>query len=177
MGTAAFWTLGTTKDAWLESGARLKHSVLPLLLLAESASQQRSSLLGIMAVFESTITHEEAALSAAPNLEPSFEHLLRNSVVPKAIIYTLRPNEIVDKDTFVNLFGSESKLKDGAADLGIDLSGGGLPHKLESARVVTCWETAKAISETKLQTDAVARAHGLPVTLLPADWTAIMARS
>ena len=27
---------------------------------------------------------------------------------------------------------------------------------------------------TKLQTDAVARAHGVPVTLLPADWTAMM---
>ena len=30
------------------------------------------------------------------------------------------------------------------------------------------------MAETKLQTDAVARAHGVPVTLLPCDWTSIL---
>ena len=30
------------------------------------------------------------------------------------------------------------------------------------------------MAETKLQKDAVAKAHGLPVTLLPCDWTAIL---
>ena len=30
------------------------------------------------------------------------------------------------------------------------------------------------MTETKLQTDAVARARGVPVSLLPADWSAIM---
>ena len=30
------------------------------------------------------------------------------------------------------------------------------------------------MSETKLQTDAVARAHGVPVTLLPCDWTSLV---
>ena len=30
------------------------------------------------------------------------------------------------------------------------------------------------MAETKLQTDAVAKAHGLPVTLLPCDWTSIL---
>ena len=32
----------------------------------------------------------------------------------------------------------------------------------------------KVMSETKLQTDAVARAHGVPVTLLPCDWTSLV---
>ena len=59
--------------------------------------------------------------------------------------------------------------------LGFDVSSGGLPHKREFARVVTAWKTAKVIVETKLQTDAVARAHGVPVTLLPCDWTSILA--
>ena len=30
------------------------------------------------------------------------------------------------------------------------------------------------MAETKLQTDAVVKAHGLPVTLLPCDWTSIL---
>ena len=41
----------------------------------------------------------------------------------------------------MNMFDSESTLKDCAADLGIDLSGGALTHKREFARVVTCWKT------------------------------------
>ena len=49
-----------------------------------------------------------------------------------------------------------------------------LSHKREFARVVTSWKTAKVMSETKLQTDAVARAHGVPVTLLPCDWTSLL---
>ena len=44
----------------------------------------------------------------------------------------------------------------------------------EFARVVTAWKTAKVMAETKLPTDAVARAHGVPVTLLPCDWTSIL---
>ena len=51
---------------------------------------------------------------------------------------------------------------------------GGLPHKREFARVVTAWKSAKVMAETKLQTDAVARAHGVPVTFFPCDWTSNM---
>ena len=72
------------------------------------------------------------------------------------------------------MFDSESTLKDGAADLGTNLSGGGLPHKREFARVVTAWKTAKVMAETKIQTDVVARAHGVPVTLLLANRTAMI---
>ena len=74
----------------------------------------------------------------------------------------------------MNMFDSEAALKDGASDLGFGLSTGGLSHKREFARVVTSWKTAKVMSETKLQTDAVARAHGVPVTLLPCDWTSLL---
>ena len=68
-------------------------------------------------------------------------------------------------DTCVNMYDSESSLKEGASDLGFDLATGGLPHKREFARIVTAWKTAKVMAETKLQTDTVARAHGVPVTL------------
>ena len=78
---------------------------------------------------------------------------------------------LLDRETFVNMFNAEAALKDGASDLGFNLSTGGLPHKREFARVVSAWKTAKVMAETKVQTDAVARAHGVPVTLLPSDWT------
>ena len=113
-------------------------------------------------------------LADAPQLEPAFEHLLRNSSVHESVVSTLRVNAITDRDTFVNMFDSEAALKEGASDLGFDLTTGGLPHKREFARVVTSWKTAKVMSETKLQTDAVARAHGVPVTLLPCDWTSLL---
>ena len=130
-----------------------------------------------MAAFTSTIAVPAAQLADAPQLEPAFEHLLRNSSVHESIIQTLRVNAITDRDTFVNMFDSEAALKEGASDLGFDLTSGGLPHKREFARVVTSWKTAKVMSETKLQTDAVARAHGVPVTLLPCDWTSLMSQS
>ena len=82
----------------------------------------------------------------------------------------LSPTEIRSSTCLI----PKATLKQGAADLGTDLVAGGLAHKREFARVVTAWKTAKVMSETKLQTDALARAHGVPVTLLPADWTAVM---
>ena len=130
-----------------------------------------------MAAFTSTISVPAAQLADSPQLEPAFEHLLRNSSVHESVIQTLRVNAITDRDTFVNMFDSEAALKEGASDLGFDLTSGGLPHKREFARVVTSWKTAKVMSETKLQTDAVARAHGVPVTLLPCDWTSLLTES
>ena len=72
------------------------------------------------------------------------------------------------------MFDAEAALKEGASDLGFDLSTRGLPHKRDFARVVSAWKTAKVMAETKLQTDAVARAHGVLVTLLPCDWTSML---
>ena len=118
-----------------------------------------------------TIAIAADQLATAPQLEPAFEHLLRNSTVHESVIGV---HSITDRDTFVNMFDPETALKDGASDLGFDLSTGGLSHKREFARVVTSWKTAKVMSETKLQTDAVARAHGVPVTLLPCEWTSLL---
>ena len=138
------------------------------------APSSLSSTVISMAVFNSSVVITDAQLVDAPQLEPAFEHMLRNSSVHESVISILRANSIVDRDTFVNMYDSESSLKEGAGDLGFDLATGGLPHKREFARIVTAWKTAKVMAETKLQTDAVARAHGVPVTLLPCDWTSIM---
>ena len=74
-----------------------------------------------MATFTSTITITAEELSQSPQLEPSFEHLLRNSNVHESVISTLRFNAVTDRDTFVNMYDSEAALKDGASDLGFDL--------------------------------------------------------
>ena len=76
----------------------------------------------IMAAFNSTIAIAADQLATAPQLEPAFEHLLRNSTVHESVIGVLRINAITDRDTFVNMFDSEAALKDGASDLGFDLS-------------------------------------------------------
>ena len=68
----------------------------------------------------------------------------------ESVINTLRLNEVTDRDTFVNMFDSETALKDGASDLGFVLVAGGLPHKREFARVVTAWKTAEVMAETKI---------------------------
>ena len=73
------------------------------------------------------------------------------------------------------MYDAEAALKEGASDLGFDLSTGGLPHKREFARLVSARKTAKVMAETELHADDVARAHGVPVTLLPCDWTSILA--
>ena len=126
-----------------------------------------------MTAFTSSITKTADQVSNSSPLEPAFEHLLRNASVHESVIDTVRVNAITDRETFVNMVDAEAALKDGASDLGFNLSTGGLPHEREFARVVSVWKTAKVMAETKLQTDAVARAHGVPVTLLPCDWTSI----
>ena len=113
---------------------------LELVLLATSRSVVLAFLVVFctttMAAFTSTTSIPAAQLADAPQLEPAFEHLLRNSSVHESVIGTLRVNAITDRDTFVNMFDSEAALKEGASDLGFDLTTGGLPHKREFARVV-----------------------------------------
>ena len=157
-----------TINAWWLETANFAVSLSP-------APLSHSSAVSLMAVFNSSVVITDAQLVDAPQLEPAFERMLRNSSVHESVISILRANSTVDRDTFVNMYDSESSLKEGAGDLGFDLATGALPHKREFARIVTAWKTAKVMAETKLQTDAVARAHGVPVTLLPCDWTSIMA--
>ena len=47
-------------------------------------------------------------------------------------------------------------------------------HKREMSRLISAWKQARLASEAKQQVDAVAKAHGVPTTLLPEDWTSMM---
>ena len=98
--------------------SRFPHIRLELALIATSRSVVLAFLVvfctTIMAAFTSTISIPAAQLADAPQLEPAFEHLLRNSSVHESVIGTLRVNAITDRDTFVNMFDSEAALKEGA---------------------------------------------------------------
>ena len=69
---------------------------------------------------------------------------------------------------------TEAGFKNIAPDVSIDLVNGGLAHKREVSRLISAWEQARIASEAKQQVDAVDKAHGVPTTLLPEDWTSMM---
>ena len=58
-------------------------------------------------------------------------------------------------------------------EFGVDASQG-YAHKRELAELIAAWEESKIQSETKNKVDAVARAHGEPISHVPADWESIM---
>ena len=48
-------------------------------------------------------------------------------------------------------------------------------HKRELAKVVKAWKDAKVHADTKVNYDAVARAHGETVSMLAPDWISLLA--
>ena len=124
--------------------------------------------------FVSTIVLTEQQIAAADQLEPSFEHLLRDSKVDNSTILALRHCQITDRDTFVGLDDSAEGLKALAKDMGIDLESGGMPHRREFARICTAWKKAKAQVEVKTSTEALQPQHGERITMLPEDWTSVI---
>ena len=102
--------------------------------------------------------------------EPAFEDLLRTLDVGEDLITAQKVNMINDRETFVGRDDKEAGFKNIAPDLGIDLENGGLAHKREMSRLISAWMQARIASEAKHQVDAVAKAHGVPTTLLPEDY-------
>ena len=47
----------------------------------------------------------------------------------------------------------------------------------EMAKVIASWKESRIQSETKAKVDAVARAHGEPVSHLPSEWVKILKTS
>ena len=120
------------------------------------------------------ITSEEQA--AAPHLDPFFEAVLRSHGVHDEIILNFRRNDVLSEAVFVALDTSEEGLRAMAKDAcGLDLSPtGGLIHKREMAKVVASWKESRLQSDTKAKVDAVARAHGEPVSYLPSQWVKML---
>ena len=110
----------------------------------------------------------------APDLEPAFKNLLRTLNVDESLIKALRIKMITDRETFVGLDDSEAGFRSIGPDLGIDITNGGLAHKREMSSLISAWKQARLASEAKQQVDAVAKAHGVPTTILPENWTSMM---
>ena len=118
---------------------------------------------------------QPSSSSAAPQLEPAFEHLLRNSIdARKCDFHTSCPTKWLTATPSLTCSSPKKRSLRARQTWASILWPVVLPHKREFARVVTAWKTAKIMAETKLQTDAVTREHGVPVTLLPCDWTSII---
>ena len=84
----------------------------------------------------------------------------------ESLINALRVNIITGRETFIGLDDTEAGFKSIGPDLGIDLTNGGLARKREMSRLISAWKQARLASEAKQQVDAVAKAHGVPTTLL-----------
>ena len=132
--------------------------------------------IGIMASFT---TFSDAAKAAALQLEPTLEVALRKYDVHEDVITGFRCNRIKShriksQAVFVALDPTVEGLTDTLKEaFGVDPSKG-FAHKRELAQLIAAWEESKVQCETKTKVDAVARAHGEPISHLPADWESIM---
>ena len=104
----------------------------------------------------------------APGSQP--EALLRSVSLCEQLITAFRVQDVADRELFVALDTPEESLRETCKEaFGID-SSKGFAHKRELGKIVTAWNNAKVHNDTKLKLDAVARAHGEPVSRLCSDW-------
>ena len=74
----------------------------------------------------------------------------------------------------LSLWNLEGRLAETAKEAcGIDPALEGFPHNLELVKLVNACQLGRVQSETKQKINAVARAHGEPVTTLAVDWEAL----
>ena len=82
--------------------------------------------------------------------------------------------EVTDRELLVALDSNEESLRDTCKEaFGVD-SSKGFAHKRELGKIIKAWNNAKVHGDTKLKIDAVARSRGEPVSMLCADWEALM---
>ena len=111
----------------------------------------------------------------AKPLTPGLESLLRSVDLNESVIMAFRVQEVLDKELFVALDTTEEALRKTCEQaFGIDPSKSFL-HKRELAKVVKAWKDAKVHADTKVNYDAVARAHGETVSMLAPDWISLLA--
>ena len=111
----------------------------------------------------------------AKPLTPGLESLLRSVDLNESVIMAFRVQEVLDKELFVALDTTEEahrKICEQA--FCIDPSKSFL-HKRELAKVVKAWKDAKVHADTKVNYDAVARAHGETFSMLAPDWISLLA--
>ena len=119
----------------------------------------------------SSLTLTDAQKTSLVELEPAFEHLLRDVGLDESTIWALRHCRVNDRETFTGLADSLEELRTIASDLGINLTDGGMPQKREYSKVLMAWKRTKAQVEVITSIEALQRQHGEPVRMLPEDWT------
>ena len=86
----------------------------------------------------------------------------------------IRLQEIHDRQLFVALDRSEEGFCDMCKEaFHIDPSLG-FKHKRELGRLSTVWHSAKVERDTKVQIEAVHKAHGERISMITADWTSLV---
>ena len=152
---------------------------IPGMAQAQMSSPQGSSVvttasLNVPGAPSHFIQLSAEAISEAPSMDPSLEAVLRSVNLCEQLITAFRVQEITDRELFVALDTSEETLRETCKEaFGIDASKG-FAHKRELGKIIKAWNNAKVHSDTKLKLDAVARSHGEPVSMLCADWEALM---
>ena len=126
--------------------------------------------------FVSTLAMSGEEKATAPRLEPAFEAPLRSGNIHEEVIWTCRVQDILDREVFVALHHTvEGFMQAVSARLGIDPAVG-FSHNRDVAKVVKAWNCAKIQAEVKTKVDAVAKAHGEPISVLKCDWVSLMTR-
>ena len=93
--------------------------------------------------------------------------VLRASSVHDAVIWALRINDITDRATF----STKEGLKGSTRDLGADVR---VPPEREMSRLINPWRQPNVQCDPKHQTEATARAHGAPISVLTCGWRSII---
>ena len=94
---------------------------------------------------------------------------------PQRVIAAFRVNGIRDRELFVCIDDNPADFTATCREgFGVDTAKRGIPHKFEWAETVEDWQQAKITAEVKTRVGAAARAHGVPFSLLSADWNSIL---
>ena len=103
--------------------------------------------------------------ATAPQLEPALEALLRSGNIQEEVVLACRVQDILDREVFVSPHHTVEGFKEAVtAGLGINPAVG-FSHSREMAKMVQAWNSAKAQAEVKTKVDAVAKAHGEPISM------------
>ena len=148
-------------------------TAIPILLLL-SAHRLSATMKKSVAVRESSVNEETFVFQEG---NPSTLSAKAFYAIPldDSVIIAMRVNEILDRAIFADLAQDEEKMRKCADAFGIDQSDQAtFPHQREMAKLLGAWRQAKTQREVKLTVDAIAKAHGEPVSVLTMDWNSLM---
>ena len=117
--------------------------------------------------FASTVTLSDDQKTALIDLEPAFEHLLRDVGLDERDDPRTSSFQVKDRETFSGLADAPEEPRSIAPDLDIDLTAGGMPHKREFSDVLVALRRTKVQTEVKTNTKALQKQHSKPVRMLP----------